>query len=244
MNYTEKTNEVDFAAFLVSLGFEMKNYTVTTTINLNKNEKKRTKSGSWDFSDESEDFDKLGNAKAVKSLYKLPTKNEPASNLAELAKLTAHNYQALKTVLTQGKPLQQIIGDGYILLKNENGNRISGSTTGTSTDNLSAIAIACSLGCEVVNYSLDENRKLRVVLSPNKDGLTVEQVEHELKNETNDNNFSPLSVLVSTMQNRKELLTGLYNEEKILILRGEKSAIFDKNTPKEIKERILASLNE
>ncbi len=247
MNYNLNINEVDLAAFLIALGFEMQNYTVTSTIDFNQNNK-RYKSGAWIFSDYSI-YKELGDCTNVLKKYKLPEKGERPKNIAEYAKLTAHNYQVLKSVLTENKPLKQIIGSGYTMLKNENGDFIPISKESfyklDETRDLMNVAIACALGCRVANYFFNEKRELVVCLYPSTDGITPILIEKEKQNPAveDETNFNLLPVLIAYSINRKELLKGVYQNEKIRIIRGSKQGIFNKNASEEIKERIIKELN-
>lgn len=249
MNYNLKINTVDLAAFLIALGFEMKNYTVTAYIDLNDRNRKRPKSGSWDFADNSKNFTELGDCKSVIEKYKLPTKGEPIKNMAELAKLTAHNYQVLKSVLTENKPLLQIIGDGYTVLKNDNGASIpiSNSTLFKfdETTDLMTVAIGCAMGCKIGSYYFDENKQLHITLYAPANGITIKRIEDAKNNEAVEDltNYEPLNVLLATSINRKELMKGIYNKERICLIRGDKRAYFDKNADEELKKKILERMN-
>jgi hypothetical protein len=248
MNYRLNINEVDLSAFLIALGFTMEEYTINNYIDLNTG-KSRPKSGAWRFSDYSE-FKQLGNAENVVKSYKLPEKGKPIKNIAERAKLTAHNYQVLKSVVLENKPLMQLNGDGYTMLKNDNGNTVTIAdstyfTTDETTD-LMLIAIACAMGCRVATYYFDANKMLHVMLYASSDGTSVKRIEQEKQkalNDNSENDFNDVAVLVATGINRKELLSGVYSKERVVLIRGTKHAIFDKDANEETKQKILEELN-
>jgi len=249
MNYKLEINNVDLAAFLIALGFEMMNYTVTSYIDLNDRNRKRPKSGSWDFADISKNFTELGDCKSVIEKYKLPKKGEPIKNLAELAKLTAHNYQVLKSVLTENKPLMQIIGDNYTVLKNDNAANIPNSNSTLfkldETSDLMTVAIGCAMGCKIGSYYFDENKQLNICLYASTNGISIKRIEQAKNNEAVEdlNNYEPLFVMLATSINRKELMKGIYNNEQICLIRGSKKAYFDKNADDETKKKILERMN-
>lgn len=247
MNYSLKINEVDLAAFLIALGFEMEDYSITKTIDLNQN-KKRYISGSWSFSDHSL-YKEMGDAQSVLRKYKLPEKGQQVKNIAEYAKLTAHNYQVLKSVLVERKPLMQIHGDGYTILKNENGVFIPEMNSNLykldETKDLMNVAISCALGCRVANYCFNEKQELIVSLYPSSNGITPLFIEKEKQNPAveDETNYNILPVLLAYSINRKELLRGVYNQERIKIIRGNKQGIFYKSSDDSVKEKILKELN-
>ena len=250
MNYELKVLNVDLASFLVSLGYAMKKFLVTSTLDLNNPNVKRPKSGQWSFDDVSQGYTELGTCEDVMKKYQLPSKGKAISNLAEYAKLTAHNYQVLKSVVTEKQPLQQIICDGYTVLKNDNGQQIpitsSSYFDNERTSDLWDVATACSLGCSICGYYFDENQQLNIMLNRTND-MSLKKIE-DMKNkvmnaETDNDDYSPLSVLVSTGMNRKELMSGVWNEEKILIVRGEKMALIDKKCDKDLKQKVIDMLN-
>lgn len=245
MNYRLNINEVDLSAFLIALGFTMEEYTVTSYIDLNTGNK-RPKSGAWRFADYST-FTDLGNAENVVKCYKLPEKGKPCANIAERAKLVAHNYQVLKSVILENKPLMQLNGDGYTMLKNDNGNQVAIADNtyfaADETTDLMLIAIACAMGCRVASYYFDANKMLHVMLHAAADGTSIKRIEREQQKTATENDYSTLAVLVATGINRKELLSGVWNTEKVVLIRGSKRAIFDKNANAETKQKILEAMN-
>lgn len=86
----------------------------------------------------------------------MPEKSQKIKNVAELAKLTAHNYQVLKSVVTENKPLKQIVCNGYTMLKNDNANEIPNQINNEDerTTNLMNIAICSSLGGIITGYEM------------------------------------------------------------------------------------------
>lgn len=182
MNYNDKINNVDMAAYLIALGYEMEQYIVTSYIDLNDRSRIRPKSGSWQFNDISTGFKKYGDCKEAIEKYKLPQKGSKIENLGELCKLFAHNYQVLKSVVNDNKELMQIRGDGYTVLKNENGSSIPISCSSLfpldETQNIITVAIHTALGGRIEGYYFDENKILHVKLSNNPYSLKqIENVE-------------------------------------------------------------------
>lgn len=244
MNYTIGVDEVDQAALLIALGYELQDYTITTTIDLNQTEaQKRHKSASWQFSDHSRGCKDYGTAQQVIEGYKLPTKGKPISNTLQAAKLAAHNYQVLKSVILRGEPLEQIEGDGYFMLKNANGVAIPKSDTVQGSTDLASIAIAAALGCRIVAYSLYAGR-LSVEMVAAHNGITLSEVEQEKDKDNPDtDNYNLLPTLVAAFLNRQELMSGIYARQQVVLTRGSKQAIFSANADEKLKKRILKELN-
>lgn len=226
----------------------MKGYTVTSFIDLNDRTQTRPKSGSWSFDDTSI-FNEMKDCQSVCESFILPSKGKKIKNLGELCKLTAHNYQVLKSVVLENKQLMQIIGDGYTMLKNDNGSDISICSSSLfkldETTDLMTVAIACSLGGKISNYYFDQNKQLHIALETGS-GINLSKIEDAKLNLNYDeqkNSLDPLSVLIAYADNRKELLSGVYNRNRICLIRGEKRAFFDKDAPEELKKRILEEMN-
>lgn len=246
MNYTVRVEEVDSASLLMALGYECQEYTIMTNIDLNgATPVKREKTASYQFADISDGCKDYGTAKQVLEGYKLPSKGQSIKTVLERAKLAAHNYQVLKSVILHAEPLQQIEGKGYTMLKNANGVNIpdridSGEKLEQSSD-IASIAIACAMGCKVKSYLLESGR-LSVAIIPN-DKLTISRIEQEKNNTDDEDNYSDLSVLVAAFSNREELIKGIYARQQVMLTRGSKKAIFSANAKQELKNRILKELN-
>lgn len=244
MNYSLNVNDVSLASFLIALGFAMRDYKIVNSLDLNTSAK-RGKSATWRFDDTSMFFNKLGSCEDVIKLYKLPEKYKPCTNLAQYAKLCNHNYQVLKSVITENKPLKQIVTPYYTMLKNDSGEGEhipTGFNVGTKS--LAAVAIAATLGCEINSYNFD-GQQLIIHVETNKEGLNAAVIEHLLEEYAvgNDDEYDPLHVLIAMMLNRKELMSGVYNTEKVAIHRGDGLIYFDKNANAELKQKLLDGLN-
>ena len=244
MNYSIGVDEVDQAALLIALGYELQNYTIITSIDLNSPQaQKRHKSAAWQFSDHSKGCQDYGTAQQVLEGYKLPTKGKPISNTLQAAKLAAHNYQVLKSVILHGEPLMQIDGDGYTMLKNANGVAIPKSEGGEGSSDIASIAIAAALGCKIVAYSLDAGR-LSVEMIAAHNGITLSMIEQEKDNANPEpDNYNLLPTLVAAFMNREELMRGIYARQQVVLTRGSKQAIFSANADEKLKQRILKELN-
>ena len=220
-----------------------------TSIDLNSaTAQKRHKTASYTFSDYSKGCQEFGTARKVLEGYKFPDKGKPITNTLQAAKLAAHNYQVLKSVILHGEPLMQIEGNGYTMLKNANGVAIPKSDDGLllsyGSSDLSAIAIAAALGCKVSSYSLEAG-KLSVFMTAAPNGVTLAMIEQEKDNPsvTDETNYNLLPVLVATFINREELIKGIYAKQQVILMRGSKTAIFAANADETLKKRILKELN-
>lgn len=249
MNYTIGVEEVDRAALLIALGYECTDYTITTSVDLNSAvAQKRAKTASYTFSDYSKGCQEFGTAQKVLEGYKFPDKGQSIANTLQAAKLAAHNYQVLKSVILHNEPLQQIVGNGYVMLKNANGESVPKSDEGLllshGSSDLAAIAIAAALGCKVASYSLQAG-SLSVFMTASSNGITLAMIEGEKDNPTTlaEDNYSLLSVLVATFLNREELIKAIYAKQQVMLMRGSKSAIFSTNADEQLKKRILKELN-
>lgn len=246
MNYTIGVKEVDLAALLIALGYDCTDYIITTMIDLNNDTpQKREKTATYTFSDYSKGCSDYGSARSVLENYKLPKKGKPC-NIIEAAKLSAHNYQVLKSVILHGEPLQQIEGVDYYMLKNANGMNIikDNHSDYYKSSNLASIAIGAAIGCKIISYSL-ENGILTVSMTRSKEGITVNEIDQLLNNDSDDNesDYNMLSVLVATFINREYLIKGIYAKQQVMLIRGSKRAYFSPNADNELKQRILKELN-
>lgn len=246
MNYTVEVDEVDSAALLIALGYECRKFVIISCVDISYSEPmKLGKRAQYEFGDESKGCKKYGSADEVLAAHNLPLKGKTCNNVIERAKLAAHNYQVLKSVIMNNQPLQQIKGDGYTMLKNANGESVAQShDTVGSSENLASIAIAAAMGCKVCSYSL-ENGRLVVVMDANKDGLTLGKIDQMLHNEdlVDEDNYNDLEVLVATFLNREQLIKGVFADKKVMLMRGSKTAIFSPDATESMKKRILEHLN-
>lgn len=172
----------------------------------------------------------------------MPLKGHNASNIGEYAKLSAHNYQVLKSVIMEGGELKQIPAKNYTMLKNQNGDYIPKERTENMTDDLAKISVYCALGGLIKSYYLDENNRLFVKLE--KDFKEFDRIKEELLNGSHDlANYDFLPILTAMTINRRELMTGIYTAEQVCVMRGEKKAIIAKNATEEVKQKVLSALN-
>ena len=246
-NFTTNVDRLDEAALLVTLGFELKEVKVINHINLNTNDHTpRPINASWNFSRYSPYYPDCGTVEKVLKRFDFPYIGEAAVSVYQLAKIAAHNYQCLKSVIVYKEKLQQIKGQNYTLLKNNNGEEISTKITYGASCDISSIAIATALGCEITAYSI-VNDKLFVNVKPSNDGITLEMIEH-MKNDpaaNSVNNFNTIPVLVGMFINRQQLKNEIYEQNKsVLITRGDKMVLFNKNASAELKHKVLKFINE
>lgn len=93
MNYTVRVDEVDRAALLLALGYELKAYTIITSIDLNSPQaQKRDKTATYVFCDDSNGCKDYGTADNVVKNYRMPDKGQTIKTVLQRAKLAAHNY--------------------------------------------------------------------------------------------------------------------------------------------------------
>lgn len=247
-NFTTTIDSLDTAALLITLGFELKEVKVVNHINLNsQNHAPRPISASWHFSKHSPYCPDAGSIEKVLKRYSFPYPGEDAINVYQLAKIAAHNYQVLKSVILDGKVLQQIQGPNYTIFKNNNGDTINGTDiyAHCSTD-IASIAIAGALGCKIDSYSIINN-KLFVHMQPSKDGITLRMIE-DMKQDyaiANTSNFNTLPVLVAMFINREQLKNEIYEQQKsVMITRGDKIVMFGKDASDSLKLKALKFINE
>lgn len=246
--YSSGVESIDHAALLITLGYDLKDCKIVNHINMNTgNHAPRKINATWTFSKNSRYCKEAGSVSNVLRKFAFPAKNERAVNVYQLAKIAAHNYQVLKSVLLEHKPLQQIQGVNYTIFKNSNGNQvINDCIMGLSSCDISSIAIAGAMGCSIMGYIYDNDR-LRVTLSPNKEGITVKMIE-DLKNDPelhNAKNYATLPVLIAMFINRKWLMDTIHNRNSsIMISRGDRLVMFDKNTCDNLKEKALHFINQ
>lgn len=250
MNYTIGVNFVDEAALLIALGYECTDYSIISTIDLNSDvAQKRSKTANYTFEDNSTGCRDYGKADDVIKGYKLPNKGKEIVSTLEAAKLAAHNYQVLKSVILEQQPLQQIAGKGYTMLKNANGDKVLESDVaaleGDVSSDIASIAIASALGCKVALYSITDGL-LQVAMNAAPSGITLaDVVEAKQKAEvedTQESDYTTLAVLVAMFLNREVLLQGVYATKKLLLIRGSKVALIPANADNEIKQRIIKEL--
>jgi hypothetical protein len=246
-NFTTDVESLDTAALLVTLGFNLKEVKVVNHINLNTdNHTPRPISASWHFEKTSPYCPEAGDIQKVLKRYAFPYLGEEAVNVYQLAKIAAHNYQVLKSVILKGEVLQQKEGPNYVVLKNNNGDSIDKELIYGSSCDISSIAIAAALGCKVSSYCI-VNDRLYVNMLPSKDGITLKMLEDMKQDQAiaNELNFNTLPVLVAMFINRDILKKEIYEQTKsVMITRGDKLVMFNKNASDKIKHQALTFINE
>jgi hypothetical protein len=250
-NYSSKVDQVDQAALLVTLGFDLKDVKIINHIDLNtNNHRPREINASWTFSNTSPYCKDVGTATKVMKRFVFPARGDKAVNVCELAKIAAHNYQVMKSVILNGEKLQQIEGPNYTVLKNNNGEEIPfvqpHLILGKGASDLASVAVATALGCKVASYYI-HNGELIVNVADSKEGISLAMVESEKYNSTlNDvTNFNVLPVLVSMFINREYLMRDMHQQSKaVMISRGDRMVMFGKNTSEELKRKSLKFINE
>ena len=212
-----------------------------------QNHTPRPISASWHFSKTSLYCPDAGNVEKVLKRFAFPHTGDSAVNVYQLAKIAAHNYQVLKSVILNGEKLQQIEGPNYIIFKNNNGENINGTDIyGHCSTDISSIAIAGALGCKIDSYSIINN-KLFVLMKTSKDGISLKMIE-DMKQEyaiANISNFNTLPVLIAMFINRELLKNEIYEQQKsVMITRGDKIVMFGKDASDSLKRKALEFINE
>lgn len=246
-NFTTDINSLDAAALLVTLGFNLKEVKCVNHINLNsESHTPRPISASWHFEKTSPYYPDAGDIQKVLKRYAFPYPGDAAVNVYQLAKIAAHNYQVLKSVILKGEKLQQIEGPNYTVLKNNNGESIETELIYGASCDTASIAIAAALGCKVSSYCI-ANDRLYVNMLPSNDGITLKMIE-DMKHDqavANVLNFNTLPVLVAMFINRDALKKEIYEQTKsVMITRGDKIVMFNKNASDSLKQKVLKFINE
>jgi hypothetical protein len=245
--FTTKIDSLDIAALLVTLGYELKEVKCVNHIDLNsQSHAPRPISASWHFSTHSSYCPEAGHVEKVIKKYEFPYQGDSTVNVYQIAKIAAHNYQVLKSVILNGEKLQQKEGPNYTVLKNNNGDNIEKEVIYGASCDTASIAIAAALGCKVSSYCI-VNDRLYVNMLPSKDGITLKMIEDMKQDQSiaNTLNFNTLPVLVAMFINRDILKKEIYEQNKtVLITRGEKIAMINKNASDSIKQRALKFINE
>lgn len=246
-NFTTTVDSLDLSALLITLGFNLNEVKVVNHINLNsQSHTPRPISASWHFAKTSLQFPEAGNIEKVIKRYALPYPGDTAVNIYQLAKIAAHNYQVLKSVILNGEKLQQIEGPNYTLLKNNNGQTINKEIIYGASNDISSIAIATALGCKIIGYNI-VNGKLFANVLPTNDGINLKMIEN-LKHDSsiaNESNFNTLPVLIATFINREILMKEIHEQNKsVMITRGDKIVMFGKNASDNLKHKALKFINE
>lgn len=231
--FTLPINSVDFAALLYTLGFEMKDFEILHHIKMEERNK-REKTAIFEFSDTSESGLTL---QSVKNNYTFPPKNKKASHIAQFAKICAHNYQVLKSVVRDNRPLQQIKGENYCILKNMNGSDVIGDETDYHTTDLSIVAIASALGFEISTYSIADGI-LTVYYTE-----SIQEIVDKWLTDDHDDDYGYLSVLINTCKNRNAMMEETYAKQTLHLSSGYKQVLLPKNCSEELKKKITEFLN-
>lgn len=153
------------------------------------------------------------------------------------AKVAAHNYQVLKSVVRENRPLQQIRGENYCILKNMNGSNIIGDETDYSTTDLSVISIASALGFEISSYTIADG-VLTVYYTED-----IKEIVDKWLNDDHDDNYDYLSVLINTFKNRNSMMEETYAKNTLHLSSGYKQVIVGKNCSEELKKKVTEFLN-
>ena len=231
--FTVPVSSMDLAALLCSLGFEMTYFEIIHHIKMEEKDK-RHKTAVFKFSDTSESGLTL---KKVRDDYIFPQKGQPARNVCEFAKIAAHNYQILKSVILENRPLQIIQGENYCILKNMNGQNVEGEKTNYFSSDLSVIAIAAALGFNITHYTMEDGK---LIVYFDEDLLYV---ENEFKTDKDDNSYGYLAVLVNTFKNRKILMEETFAKHTLHLSNGFRQVIVGKEMGDNLKKKVMDFLN-
>ena len=231
--FTVPVSSMDLAALLCSLGFEMTYFEIIHHIKMEEKDK-RHKTAVFKFSDTSESGLSL---KKVRDDYIFPQKGQPARNVCEFAKIAAHNYQILKSVILENRPLQIIRGENYCILKNMNGQHIEGMKTDYCSSDLSVIAIAAALGFNITHYTMEDG-KLVVYFDEE-----LLYIENEFKVDRDDNSYEYLAVLVNAFKNRKILMEETFAKHTLHLSNGFRQVIVGKDMGDNLKKKVMDFLN-
>jgi hypothetical protein len=132
------------------------------------------------------------------------------------------------------------------VLKNNNGESIETEMIYGASCDTASIAIAAALGCKVSSYCI-VNDRLYVNMLPSNDGITLKMIE-DMKHDqavANVLNFNTLPVLVAMFINRDALKKEIYEQTKsVMITRGDKIVMFNKNASDSLKQKALKFINE
>lgn len=229
---------------MVALGFELKTAKCITNINLDSITTGREKSAVFDFGD----YNPRGeNIKKYIADFVLPKAETAMVSVGKICKLASHNYQVLKSLIVEHRPLRQIRRGSFTLLKNDVGETVPdlgamGSGLMWSSD-LVHIAIACSFGCSIVGYRVIGSQ-YEFDVAPNNTGLNIVNIAESAKTPamTQEDNVSPLAVVICMFINRK-LLVADYYQQQLLITKGRKQAYIDKDSSQRVRELALQHLN-
>lgn len=235
--FTVPVSSMDLAALLCTVGFEMKQFEIIHHIKM-EDKDKREKTAIFEFSNETPQGLSLSK---VKNNYIFPDKNTKATHFAQLAKIAAHNYQVLKSVIKENRPLQQIQGENYTILKNMNGSPIptivKSLGNNNQTQDLQVIAVASALGNSICGYSI-ENETLTVYFENE-----IDEVIREFEVDTDDESMDYLSILVNTFKNRKFLMEETWAKHTLHLSNGYKQVIVNKEMGEKLKKKVLEFLN-
>lgn len=244
--FTTNVSSLDLSALLVSLGYPLYDVKATHHIDLNAfNNRPRPVSATWHFGTTSPYARNLGTIDKVIKKYSFPGKGENALNVFQYAKIAAHNYQVLKSVVLDGAFLQQLYGPNYVILKNNNGYIVENTVTYGATSDLAAVAIACALGCRCTSWHLSNG--VLYVATDTHDGINANVIA-QMKDDpaiASESNFDILPVLICTFINREQLQKEIHeNQKKIMLTRGDRMAFFEKGASESLKRKVLAFINE
>lgn len=248
-NFSTKIEQIDQAALLITLGFELKEVKVVNHIDMNTNSHKPRKiNASWTFSKFSPFIKELGSSYSVLQKFVFPQKGDTNISLLNRCKIASHNYQVLKSVIIDGKPLQQINAGDYVILKNANGKEIPKSPSIINQNynyTFALIAIATALGCEISRYEVFNNQMF-VVMEQNKDGLNIQMIKDIYNNfNPQSDDFTVLPTLIAMFINREHLIKEIHEQKKaVMITRGDRIVMFDKDVSDELKSKSLSFINQ
>lgn len=239
-HFQGRIDSVDIAALLLAYGFDMRAFKVYTEKNLDSQHKKEApRRAYWEFSSTSK-YNNLALSDVLRK-YKLPRHGEAPANDFERAAIVDKNYQALKSVVIQGKPLFQVDCNGYIYLTNTSGVpvKVDNLCENCTLSDFDTIAIAAALNCKITRASKNLG-VFSVDMAGTKEGLNpLAIMVCKRSPEVKDiNNYSTIPVLFAMMSNRRALMDSIF-DKRLVLCRAGRRVVIPKNADDNFISKIL-----
>lgn len=251
MNCSLNVNDLDQAAVLVALGFDLLGREIVTPVDLNSRTEKKWSCCIWSFADQAANG--LDYAEVQRQWCSgLPDTHVPALGVVQTARLAMHNFRVINACARKNAPLWQADLGGAVRLGNwpqgDNWHHLPHQDA-TLPEGLRAYARAaavltacgvpikkCAMFCGKIQFNMGN--------APHLDAVALAAHVESESWYSDPNNMAAAAVAVSAICNRGALLDGAAaGQELLAVSKGGRTALLSKNAPAELVRQVTRKIN-